>query len=87
MATISQKFYSMKFNQPDTIKSHRTKTAAMRAAGDFGMVYDTIKRKEHQVHLMSNGALKDFEEGTQGHEYMDTRMEVLLHDKQLIPAP
>lgn len=71
MASKNAAFYSCKFNRPETIKSHRTLDAAIKAAGDFGMVFDKESMKEHQVHLMSNKQLKSFVEGSSSHESMD----------------
>lgn len=67
MASKNAAFYSCKFNRPETIKSHRTLTAAMKAAGDFGMVFDTETNTEKQVHLMSNNRLMSFSKGSENH--------------------
>lgn len=46
MASKNAAFYSCKFNRPETIKSHRTLEAAIKAAGDFGMVFDIENNTE-----------------------------------------
>ncbi len=84
MASKNALFYSVKFNRIETIKSHRTKISAIKSVGNFGMIFDTEKNKEFQVHAMSNNTLKAFEEGTQGYHAMDFKMKSLLLSEQLI---
>ena len=84
MATKNALFYSCKFNQQETIKSHRTKPAAIKAAGDYGMIFDVTLEKEFHVHAMSNDTLKAIEEGRQGYEEMDFKMKSVLQKDQLI---
>ncbi|MCY9864979.1 hypothetical protein OTK49_20905 [Vibrio coralliirubri] len=71
MASKNAAFYSCKFNRSETIKSHRTLEAAIKAAGDFGMVFDKGLNIERQVHRMANNQLSSFAEGSRSHESMD----------------
>ena len=84
MATKNAAFYSVKFNRPDTIKSHRTELAAIKSAGDYGMILETESKKQFQIHAMSNDTMKKFEEGSQGFENMDFTMLSVLEKEQLI---
>lgn len=84
MATTNSPFYSVKFNRPDTIKSHRTKQAAMNSAKDFGMIYETESGKEFQVHAMTNNTFSAFVEGGNGYSSMDFKFKTALEKAQLI---
>lgn len=55
MATKNAPFYSCRAGRPDTIKSHRTRNAAMNAAGEMGQMWDTENRKQRQVHRSTAG--------------------------------
>jgi hypothetical protein len=84
MVTKNSPFYSVKFNRPDTIKSHRTKQAAMNSVKDFGMIYETESGKEFQVHAMTNNTFSAFKEGTNGYSAMDFKFKAALETEQLI---
>jgi hypothetical protein len=55
MATINAAFYSCKAGRPDTIKSHRVRSAALVAAGELGQIWITESGKQRQVHMSSAG--------------------------------
>ena len=74
----------MKFNKPDTIRSHKTKDAAIKKAGDFGMIYDTEIKLESQVHAMSNNTLKAHSAGTRGHYKMGKSFQTHLLELKLL---
>jgi len=84
MATKNANFYSCKFNNSSTIKSHRTEQAAIKSAGDFGMIFDNGTKTQFQIHLMSNDIMKKFKSGTQGFDEMDFTMKSELETQQLI---
>jgi hypothetical protein len=84
MATKNAPFYSCKFNRPETIKSHLTENAAIKAAGDYGMIFDTKTKKQFQIHSMSNNTMKKFESGIQGFESMNFTMQSALEKEDLI---
>jgi hypothetical protein len=74
----------MKFNRPETIKSHEGRKAAINAAGDFGMIYDVKKGKEYQVHALSNYTNGTFAEGKNEYSAMNKKMSVWLREQNLI---
>jgi len=84
MATKNAPFYSAKFNRPDTIKSHRSKRAAINAAGDFGMIFETESEKEFHVHTMANNTLSAFVEGSNQYENMNFKFKSALESEHLI---
>ena len=84
MAVANKPFYSMKFNRPETIKSHMSRKAAIAAAGDFGMIYNVEKGKEYQVHAMSDNTNSAFVEGKEQYSAMDKKMNVWLREQNLI---
>lgn len=84
MASKNAAFYSCKFNRAETIKSHRTLEAAIKAAGDFGMVFDRANNIERQVHLMSNNRLMSFPEGSKNHDTMNFKFSEELSKLNLI---
>lgn len=84
MASKNAAYYSCKFNRAETIKSHRTLEAAIKTAGDFGMVFERESSTERQVHLMSNNQMKSFPEGSKNHEYMDFKFVNALLELELI---
>ena len=71
-------FYSCKFNLPNSVKSHRTKSGAKRAAGEYGIVYDTLKDTLYQAHKMSDDRISTFKEGHRHFEKMKFDLRVLL---------
>ena len=84
MATKNAAFYSAKFNRPDTIKSHRTESAAIKAAGDYGMIFETASEKQYQIHAMTNNTMKKFEEVKTGFQHMNFKMLLTLKEEGLI---
>jgi hypothetical protein len=84
MATKNAPFYSMKFNRAGTIKSHKSRSAAIKAAGDFGMIYDVADKKESQVHAMSNNTFSAFAEGHSSYSSMNEKMENILNEGGLL---
>lgn len=68
---VLNKFYSCKFNRPETIKGHRTRSAAIKGAGDYGCFVNTESTMVCQVHKTSDGYLKAFSELTPQCEEMD----------------
>lgn len=84
MAKANAKFYSMKYGDEKTIKSHITKDAAVKKARDFGMIYDTHLKQESQVHAMSDNTLKAFVAGSHGHHPMNKSFHTYLIEKKLI---
>lgn len=80
MPTEKAPFYSMKFNRVDTLKRHKTKAAAKKAAGSFGMIYDTQKETQFHVHAMSNNTLNAYPEGGLNFTPMDAQMKVIIKD-------
>ncbi len=72
------KFYSVKFNRPDTLTRHRTKTAAIKKAGDFGIIYDSELDIEYQIHAMSNDTMRPHPENKPGYESMDFKVRDLI---------
>ncbi len=84
MAKANAKFYSMKYAKDATIKSHINKDAAIKKAGDFGMIYDTHLKQESQVHAMSNNTLKAFIAGSHAHNPMEKSFQTYLIEKKLI---
>ncbi|MEY8200427.1 MAG: hypothetical protein RPS47_14405 [Colwellia sp.] len=84
MATKNAPFYSVKFNRPETIKSHRSESAAKKTAGDFGMIFVTESKEQFQIHFMSNDTMQKFKAGTQGFEDMDFTMQSALEKENLI---
>lgn len=55
MATKDALYYSCRAGRPDTVKSHRTRSAAINAAGEFGQIYDSGKGRQRQVHRAVTG--------------------------------
>lgn len=84
MASKNSAFYSCKFNRVETIKSHRTLEAAIKAAGDFGMVFDRENNIERHVHLMSNNRMMSFPEGSKNFDAMDFKFSDELRKLKLI---
>lgn len=84
MASKNSPFYSMKFNSPKTLKSHRSESTAVKTARDFGMIFNTELGKQYQIHKMADGSLKKFPEGKPGFEPMDSTMRSILEEAQLI---
>ncbi|MDP2566391.1 hypothetical protein [Pseudoalteromonas marina] len=84
MAKANAPFYSMKFNRIETVNSHKTKEAAKKKAGDFGMIYETLNDKESQVHVMSNNTLQSFSAGSRSHAKMDKSFKDYLLDLELL---
>lgn len=84
MATKNAAYYSCKFNRPETIKSHKTKPAAIKAAGDFGIIYESETDTEYQIHLMANNSLLAFSSDREQYSEMDFKMSVVLKEKGLL---
>lgn len=84
MATKNAAFYSVKFNRADTIKSHRTESAAIKAAGDYGMIFDAENKKQFHIHAMSNNTMQKFEEGSRSFERMNFTMLSALEAEDLL---
>lgn len=55
MATKNAPFFSRKPGRPDSIKSHRKRSAALAAAGECGQIWDTEKKTQRQVHESAAG--------------------------------
>lgn len=55
MATKNALFYSCRAGRPDTIKSHRTRKAAMSSAGEMGQIWDSSNKRQRQVHRSAAG--------------------------------
>lgn len=60
MTTKGAAFYSCRAGRPETIKGHRTKGAAINAAGEFGQIWDSARAEQRQVHLLANGTWGTF---------------------------
>jgi hypothetical protein len=60
MAIKGAPFYSCRAGRPETIKGHRTKGAAINAAGEFGQIWDSARAEQRQVHLLANGTWGTF---------------------------
>ena len=58
MATKNAPYYSSKPNRPESLKSHRSLAAAMKAAGEDGQVWNNETKTQLQVHEMANGDWK-----------------------------
>lgn len=56
VATKNASFYSCRAGKPDAIKSHRTRLAAMKAAGEFGQIWITEHDTQRQVHRAADGS-------------------------------
>lgn len=48
-------FYSCKAGRVDTVKGHRTQTAAEHAAGEMGQIWVTEEKHQYQVHRRHGG--------------------------------
>ena len=48
-------FYSCKAGRTDTVKGHRTRTAAEEAAGEMGQIWVAAEKRQYQVHRRHGG--------------------------------
>lgn len=55
MATKNAAYYSCKAGRPDTLKSHRQRNAAMKAAGEMGQIWVTADNRQRQVYESASG--------------------------------
>ncbi|MBZ9574560.1 hypothetical protein [Modicisalibacter sp. MOD 31.J] len=55
MPTKNAPYYSCKAGRPETLKSHRQRHAAMKAAGEMGQIWITADNRQRQVHESSSG--------------------------------
>jgi hypothetical protein len=55
MPTKNAPFYSCKAGNPDAVKSHRTRRAALSSAGEMGQIWIAVSGVQRQVHKSSNG--------------------------------
>lgn len=57
MATRNANYYSVKPGRPESLKSHRTRNAALKAAGECGQIWDNDPKnlRQRQVHKSTAG--------------------------------
>jgi hypothetical protein len=60
MPTKNAAFYSCKAGRPDTLRSHRLREAAVKAAGEYGQIWDGALLRQRQVHQTTDGKVGTF---------------------------